>query len=36
MIAIEILKVKKLTIIMMAQMAVLTAKMKIIKIQVLI
>ena len=36
MIAIEILKVKKLTIIMMVQMAVLTAKMKIIKIQVLI
>ena len=35
-IAIEILKVKKLTIIMMVQMAVLTAKMKIIKIQVLI
>ena len=36
MIAIEILKVKKLTIIMMVQMAVMTAKMKIIKIQVLI
>jgi len=36
MIAIEILKVKKLTIIMMVQMAVLTAKMKITKIQVLI
>ena len=36
MIAIEILKVKKLMIIMMVQMAVLTAKMKIIKIQVLI
>ena len=36
MIAIEILKVKKLTIIMMEQMAVLIAKMKIIKIQVLI
>lgn len=36
MIAIEILKVKKLTIIMMVQMAVLTAKMKTIKILVLI